>query len=259
MVLPLWGLLQKSQDDASTIEEAIASAIVAHEEDPTSHLGTGESLQAHKNDEVIDHPAGSLVPDKISRRGWVLSPTFESTSVYGSPVNSWIPVLFGIILVPDTGTGDKEKLIGSQSSSDTSYNHDDFLILQFTGMTGLTGKEGYVGMGQLLDLFNRSFCGIHIVGGKVYGYQRSWQGVATESITELVDVPEGGGKTFRIESDPNFDEVRYYYDGELKATQDFVGNPANTGAIFWLEAINTTGGIMAGMKVRNITFSTTPL
>jgi len=64
MVLPLWGLLQKSQDEATTISEAIASAIVAHEEDPTSHLGTGESLQAHKNDTVIDHPAQSVVLDK---------------------------------------------------------------------------------------------------------------------------------------------------------------------------------------------------
>ena len=66
MALPLWGLLSKAQDDAQTINEAIASAIVAHEEDPTAHLGVGESLQEHKHDEVIDHPAESVVQDKLT-------------------------------------------------------------------------------------------------------------------------------------------------------------------------------------------------
>ncbi len=64
MALPLWGQLEKSQDDSQTIEEAIAAAIVAHEEDPTAHLGPGESLQAHKADDIIDHPAQSVVLDK---------------------------------------------------------------------------------------------------------------------------------------------------------------------------------------------------
>lgn len=64
MTLPLWGLLQKSQEDARTIEEVIADMIMAHEEDPTAHLGEGESLQAHKHDPIIDHPAQSVVLDK---------------------------------------------------------------------------------------------------------------------------------------------------------------------------------------------------
>jgi hypothetical protein len=64
MSLPLWGLMQKSQEDPRTIEEVIADMIVEHEEDPTAHLGEGESLQAHKSDSIIDHPAQSVVLDK---------------------------------------------------------------------------------------------------------------------------------------------------------------------------------------------------
>lgn len=64
MALPLWGLLQKAQDNAQTIDEAIAAAILAHEADPTAHLGDGESLEAHKSDIIIDHPAQSVVLDK---------------------------------------------------------------------------------------------------------------------------------------------------------------------------------------------------
>lgn len=60
-----WGTLQKSAEDSSTIDDAIAQAIADHEADPEAHLGDGESLQAHKSEDVIDHPAGSIIQDKI--------------------------------------------------------------------------------------------------------------------------------------------------------------------------------------------------
>jgi len=66
MTLPLWGQLQKSQDDDESIEQAIAKLVQTHTIDPTSHLGTNESLSSHKHENVIDHPAGSIVGDKLS-------------------------------------------------------------------------------------------------------------------------------------------------------------------------------------------------
>lgn len=64
MTLPLWGQMQKAQDDPETIEEAIARMIAEHEADPEAHLGEGESLSMHKHETVIDHPAGSVLADK---------------------------------------------------------------------------------------------------------------------------------------------------------------------------------------------------
>jgi hypothetical protein len=61
----IWGLLPKSQISAETIEEAIARLILEHEEDETSHLGVGESLQSHKVSEIIDHAISSIVADKM--------------------------------------------------------------------------------------------------------------------------------------------------------------------------------------------------
>ena len=66
MADPVWGLLAKSAEDPTTIDQAIESAIIAHEADPTAHLGPGESLEQHKTNEVIDHPAQSVVADKFS-------------------------------------------------------------------------------------------------------------------------------------------------------------------------------------------------
>jgi hypothetical protein len=65
-MLPLWGTLQKSQDNAETIEQAIVRLIGEHEEDPEAHLGEGESLEQHKKSEIIDHPPQSIVPDKFT-------------------------------------------------------------------------------------------------------------------------------------------------------------------------------------------------
>ena len=76
----VWGLLPKAQDDGTTIDEAIAAAIVAHEEDPDAHMGTGESIDVHRANTVIDHPQASVVPDKLTSVGLTFFPVFERKS-----------------------------------------------------------------------------------------------------------------------------------------------------------------------------------
>jgi len=89
MSLPLWGLLEKALGTAQTIDEAIAQAIVAHEEDPTSHLGAGESLQAHKSDSVIDHPAQSVVLDKTPYQDYSEFQQGIGLQDWSNEVGSW--------------------------------------------------------------------------------------------------------------------------------------------------------------------------
>lgn len=60
-----WGLLEKSQVDNETIEEAIDRLITAHNDDADAHIGAGKSLDTHKTQETVDHPADSIVEDKI--------------------------------------------------------------------------------------------------------------------------------------------------------------------------------------------------
>lgn len=88
MVLPLWGQLEKAQDDPQTIEEAMAAAIVAHEADPTAHLGAGESLEQHKKDSILDHPAESVVTDKQPFSIYDEVQTFRSTSNWSIDLGS---------------------------------------------------------------------------------------------------------------------------------------------------------------------------
>lgn len=61
-----WGFLPKDQNNPQTILEAIDERIALHNASPSAHLGANGSLAAHRENETLDHPAGSVVADKIS-------------------------------------------------------------------------------------------------------------------------------------------------------------------------------------------------
>lgn len=63
----IWGDMNRATNDATTIDEAIATAITAHDDDPEAHLDTDQSLQSHRASEIIDHLAESVVNDKLSK------------------------------------------------------------------------------------------------------------------------------------------------------------------------------------------------
>lgn len=83
MALPLWGELEKAQDDATTIAAYVAAQIAAHNEDADSHLESGASLEAHKTESVIDHPAGSVLADKLTFAEDVIQDYFSSLDGWG--------------------------------------------------------------------------------------------------------------------------------------------------------------------------------
>lgn len=84
MSVETWGQMAKSSDDAEKVEEAISRLIAEHESDPSAHLGVGESLEAHRANEVLDHPAGSVVSDKISFNDYILQMPFISLDGFQS-------------------------------------------------------------------------------------------------------------------------------------------------------------------------------
>ncbi len=65
MAEEVWGLLEKSQVDNETIEQAIDRLITAHLADAGAHALAAESLKVHKDQVVVDHPADSIITDKI--------------------------------------------------------------------------------------------------------------------------------------------------------------------------------------------------
>ncbi len=62
----IWGAMNRALNDPTTIDEAIADAIATHNDEPEAHLAADQSLETHRANDVIDHPAESVVNDKIA-------------------------------------------------------------------------------------------------------------------------------------------------------------------------------------------------
>ena len=106
MVVPTWDQLQKNQTDSETIEEAINRLIVDHNNDPTSHLEEGQSLQSHKASAIIDHLAASIVLDKMARK-FSVNTNFESLAGWGQYKGGtgYIQISFPGVLLAGTSLG----------------------------------------------------------------------------------------------------------------------------------------------------------
>ena len=117
-MITLWGLLGKSAIDNETIEEAVNRLILAHNNDETAHLATGQSLELHKASDVIDHLAGSVVADKAtmseinlytdfgSLTPWAPFGVYDNSAFPGVVLGSNYPNVNGTRLVSGGTLGD---------------------------------------------------------------------------------------------------------------------------------------------------------
>lgn len=125
MVAINWEHLAKNQTDPETIEEAIVRIVQEHDDDPEAHLESGQSLEAHKNSDVIDHLAFSIVNDKVKERnidpskfnypGVCLEPSLES-------VDAWYKSLAGTGAFFEPFVSCIELRCGYQNNSKTLAN-----------------------------------------------------------------------------------------------------------------------------------------
>jgi len=168
MGLFTWSSLPKDQDNNQTISEAITEAISAHESDPTAHLGSGESIEQHKINEVIDHPAFSVLDDKIAYdRNIVdlefnsLTPFSVSTGVEINGVNTWY--------FNSPNSSNSRHLYGSMGDmaqgAEFDFIRNPRLITSIM-VSSVTSQTGYILVGETDD--GHGF-GFKIVNDKLYG------------------------------------------------------------------------------------------
>lgn len=211
MALPLWGQLEKAQDDATTIEEQIATAISEHEAEPSAHQGEGESLEAHKTEEVIDHPAFSVLDDKLAFDRNVVDITFNTLDPYsitaGVELNGINTVLFSS--PNDSTTRELSGSLGDMADADLfDYENNPRVITSFM-VTQITSQTGYLIVGELDD--GRGF-GFKIVDNKLFGlYFLANNTEITLEIATLV-----AGTIYHIEARVSFeDAIELYIDNVL--------------------------------------------
>ena len=257
MAEPLWGNLQKAQDDPETIEEAIERLILAHEEDPTAHLGDGESLQAHKSEEVIDHPAGSLVPDKQSLVDVSYRPLFESLDAFSQDGT----------YVANTPNG---AVLGSAGVSNTAYNElwaplntSGFVagwatdcLLQFSWYAStFSNTVMYMLMGLGPNQADEFRFGIKISGGVVSAHVGYYDEAFDyqEINSTITGVSAATQYVWRIHLDPVAENIYWYLNGTLVKTIAFPSDRAVDGTTvgFYFAFDRTTSGT-GYMSVGNV-------
>jgi hypothetical protein len=138
-MLENWGLMTKAQDDATTIQQAIDAAISAHEVDPESHMGEGESIENHRTNDILDHPLGSVLADKITQTELLFTTTFDVSSIYyqhGTPT-----FIFPGFQISPTGNGFSNReavaVEGESGQMTLSFNYDFLMQFAFSAEIGI--------------------------------------------------------------------------------------------------------------------------
>lgn len=213
-----WGSLPKAQDDPQTINQAIDQAISAHESDPTAHLGVGESLEQHKTNEVIDHPALSIVTDKV-KAGQLLLEHFSQSRMFqviplpnlvlsSAGVNSFMNVVYGEVATGTTtntwyfaysGNDDLFGLIGSYQMSPRFRMR---LILP-----NIASSEAYFGLGSFPD---DSALGFKITGGNLKAVW--WDSYPTEHLVDIAGIDLSEAHNYEVYM-KYMEYVKWYVDG----------------------------------------------
>lgn len=243
-----WGLMPKSQTESTTIDEAIANAIIDHESDPEAHQGEGESLQNHKSDEVIDHPANSVINDKIPNN--TINPLqFEYDKYYhnvqlantgelynntdGGGTFSQQPGKADLYV---SGTPTKEVNCGTTSPCENFYWHIRKPGFQTTlKLSNTATQTAYFGVGEE----GSTFFGFKIVNNTLYACKRI---TSTEYLTEITNITITARHKYRAEW-LNNSQINYYIDDILVHTDttNIPDDSTSNGGIYW--TIKTTASV----------------
>lgn len=164
MANPVWGMLEKAQDNPQSILEAIDEKIAAHEADEEAHLGAGESLQSHRASEIIDHAAYSIVSDKYSDGSigpdalkFILTSYFESLDGWAKEVsspNTINPLLYRCIFTIYPSTDENLCYIQTDFGALPSDWSEEDIIFETALKVGSTVFDSIVMAGVLSEVYN---------------------------------------------------------------------------------------------------------
>lgn len=218
MAIQTWGSLQKSSTDDETIEQAIARLIAEHNNDPESHLAVGQSLEAHKSADIIDHPPASVVADKFNAGDVTINTQFESIDSWSTTGDVAISDHNGIGLTVDYGVTNTSRLYSAMYIP--NYIFDDAFDMQFeTSFIWIgSNKHLYAWLGFLNGYTDTATgFGFQIRDGVLYSYLRR---NSTTDKTSLGSVDIEVGHILKAVYSESDQEVKYYVDGTLVDTMD---------------------------------------
>jgi hypothetical protein len=235
MTLPIWGGLEKAQDDATTIDEAIATAIAEHDDNTEAHLSSGQSLQTHRSDVILDARAGSVVRDKLGYDRFLIAGPIESVDAWAGtdPLDllAVSDVLFATGAVINT---EISAYLASGDGSQEQASKDNFqrwMLFAFLG-----DNDEQVWWLWYGDMDIPTGCGFKIIDSALYwGYYDSSENLQT---TQIAGIDVGAIHQYEMRKEDD-DAVHWYLDGVEAGSVDLVDISGINGPYFYLRGENT--------------------
>ena len=219
-MLRTWGDLPKNQIDDQLITEAISEAITAHEQDPTAHLGAGESIDMHRTNEILDHPAQSIVPDKLSPVNPTYQTNFENTASW-QILGTWTSQLLYLSCL-NRGNVSGNRYIFNENFeflADTvnDLSLDNIWQTMFRYSQNYHVADYYFGLGQA-DSEEPSpvSATFKIVNGVLYTGFGNDVDITYE---EYGAIPDTNWHTLRVQTSKEFQEIYWIFDGVIIRTE----------------------------------------
>lgn len=244
MSIPLWGELEKAQDDPRTIAEYIDDMLQSHNEDTEAHLGENETLKSHKDEAIIDHPAGSVLADKQTMTEVVVNTAFESLdawSISGSVLNDIFP---GVALYIESGEVEYSAL-DSQPQIPINFRNSSFdMLFQALIRFSLSNSSFNSSFGflQTNNIAPTGF-GFIIENGELFAYAKQSTNIYKSSEI-VIDLSES--HVYRVFLDAFDEKIYWYIDGSKVAetTIPGIGWEDDQGPSFWLKNVSGNDGNM---------------
>jgi hypothetical protein len=226
MSVVTWDMLAKNQTDPETVEECVARLIAEHEADETAHLGVGESLSEHKGDAVIDHPADSILDDKIpngeislqklTADHRILMSAFESLD--GWLTGGTVTQEFGLVTIRAGNTINTYAYMYVVSGGIVGIDWSKDFFWQSTVMFGSnTLQNVYFGLGGSDYLSGYSGAGFYVNNGTLYAYHCNDAGAGLVYTTyEITGITLTVPHVYRIIYDQSAGTLSFFIDGVEK-------------------------------------------
>lgn len=259
MSIDTWGMLPKSGTDAQTIAEAIVEAVSAHNDDNTSHLDDGQSLQEHHSAEVIDHPAGSILADKISNTEMMFFFPFESFDNYDVSVTGVQKYLTGVRF-DTSATSNTERYLRAHVGSGFAHVDSNLeLTFQFRGSIAASGNYVAYGVAGGINVYEEApGIGFKFQNGSLYAVENVFGDESFDEYTSAIsDVDVSQNHIYRVQIDPVENLAYFFVDGVQKTSLELHTNADVGLMLFTFYVKNTTafqtffkvGGVYLGLPV----------
>jgi len=257
MAEPTWGLLEKSQVDDETIEEAIDRLITAHNDNANSHIGAGKSLNTHKTQATVDHPAGSVVYDKLPRNSIDLKKLLETEFMMMTcfeSIDAWNATdadgaggrtlnILGLRIYTSAIDG-QMSLVGTEAWTGAHIvNFAKNMFFQTSVRFGAaTNQTAFITMGET------KYFGFKVLDGTLYAVHQDGGG---ETTTEITGITLTNINIYKAIFDYTNSKILFYVNGVLKATHT-TDLPAGTDAFSFYYYLETGENAVKYMYVKDL-------